>query len=189
MMEAVQKLPEFDVVAGHNRVYIESSEGKREYMPQPRFRGEMTRQQMHMWGMHHGIIIPEACYFRKRALQQHRGYDQSVKWWGFLDLFLRMINSGNRFFVVPIDILITYQTPLSDTQSNLSNVQFWDEFRRVTRTHMGTEERLRSYFGGPLTPRHLTKFYAQKVGKLTGIHPRRALGKLLVNFQGSEHKR
>jgi glycosyltransferase involved in cell wall biosynthesis len=189
MMEAVQKLSEFDVVAGHNQVYIESNEGKREHLPQPRFRGEMTRQQMQMWGMYHGILIPEACYFRKRALQQHKGYDETIKWWGFLDLFLRMINSGNRFFVVPIDILITYQTPLSDTQSNLSNAQFWDEFHRVMRKHMGTETRLRNYFGGPLTPLHIFNFYAGKVGKLTGIHPRRAVAKLLGSIQGGDRKR
>jgi len=173
MMDAVKRLPEYGVIAGHNDVYIEKADGSLELMQQPKFRGEVSRSDMCKWGMDYGILIPEACFFRKAALLQHGSYDLSWKWWGFLDLFYRMINGGVRFFVVPIPILKTYQTTQSDTWANLNNPKFWEEFFRVIHKNTGWQWWLWRWLDGTFNPYRKLLHYAYRLSNATGIHPRR----------------
>lgn len=179
MMQVVDNLPEYGVIAGHNDMYEEFGPGDERFVPQQRFRGELSRRQMYQWGNACGIIIPEVCFFRRSTLLVHHGYRETLKWWGFLDLFLRMINSGTRFFVLPIKILKTYQTLKSDTFANLSNPAFWEEFYAVVQEHAGLRWRLWHQYGGTLRPDRVATFYAKQVCKATGFHPRATLRSML----------
>jgi glycosyltransferase involved in cell wall biosynthesis len=181
MMQVVDQLPEYDVIAGHNDVYLETN-GTQHHQSQRRFRGEVGRTQMYRWGPE-AILIPEVCFFRKSALVMHHGYDESLRWWGFIDLFLRMINSGVRFFVLPITILKTYQTAQSETYSNLSNPAFHEEFSRVIEKHAGFRWRLWHQYGGSLRPGHIAHLYIAQFCKATGFHPRKMLRTMLNTWR------
>jgi glycosyltransferase involved in cell wall biosynthesis len=186
MLETVKRLPEFGVVAGHNDVYVEKPDGQVEPYFVPKFRGEVTRSDMCKWGMHHGILVPETCFFRKEVFQKHGGYDLKWKWWGFLDLFYRFINNGVRFFVVPIPILKTYQTMQSDTWTNLNNPKFWEEFFRVIHKNTSWRWWLWRWLDGTFNPSRKLLHYAHRFSQATGIRPKQILRSLFQ--RGGERK-
>lgn len=186
MMEAIKRLPEFGVIAGDNDVYIEKADGSAELMEQPKFRGEVSRSDMSKWGMHHGILIPEACFFRREVFQKHGSYDLIWKWWGFLDLFYRFINGGVRFFVVPIPILKTYQTGQSDTWTNLNNPKFWEEFFRVIHKNTSWRWWLWRWLDGTFNPSRKLLHYAHRFSQATGIRPKQMFRNLFQ--RGGERK-
>lgn len=187
MMDAVDKLGAFDIVSGHNVIFQEIEYGKAERVAQKKFWGEVTKQQLFHWGPNAGILIPESCYFRRNALLAVGGYDESFKWWGFLDLFYRMLEAGSRLYVVPVDIMISYQTPQSDTFSNLKNEPFVREFERVLFRHRGIvwgacyrgRQKMAKLAGGSLAPRDVMDRLVEKLGAKTGFHPRAILRKWL----------
>jgi len=183
MVEVMTQLDEYDVIAGHNQLVIEHLDGRQEYHKQLRYRGELSRKDMYRWRTV-GILIPEVCFFRKSALERMGGYDLSLKWWGFLDLFFRMSNAGLRFFVLPVVIMKSYQTPESETLSNLQNAQFWKEYFDVINRHAGHRWRLWHQAGGSLRPDRVAYYYATRLCKATGFHPRKMLREVAGQFLG-----
>jgi glycosyltransferase len=164
---------EYAVVAGHNQVWFEELDGSKVTCYQEKFSGNVGWQDFVKYGRPK-FLVPEVCLFRRSVLEKFGGFDASLKWFGFLDLFYRMLAAGHLFFVVPITILNTYQTPFSDTRSNLgNNAKFSREYRRVIRKHVGVYWGLWHYFGGKLNPINVAYVLLVRLASLTGIHPRR----------------
>lgn len=177
MMHAVNRLPEHAVVAGHNDLFEEELDGSSKHVPQARFVGEVSRHDLYRWGLRHGILIPEVSYIRKEAFEKMGGFDLKLKWWGFLDLFLRMANANMRFFVLPIPIMKTYQHLLSDTRSNNSNRQFFAEHDCVLRWHTPFIVRALNSLREGQALGQLARRLMKSLGAFTGVHPRKFLAR------------
>src|SRR5262249_11688586 len=116
--------PEYDVIAGHNIVWLEEPDGSRSRNPQERFCGAGTRKEFVKFWARPKFIIPEVCFFRKSVFDKVGGYETSLRWFGFLDHFFRVLSLGLRLFVVPVSILNTYHTLESDSRANALNPHF-----------------------------------------------------------------
>ena len=174
MMHIIDRMPAYDVVGGHNEVIFESNDGVRETRGQGRYTGEVGRSEMLRWGRP-AVLVPEACFFRRTALERVGCYDEGWRWWGFLDLFFRMIDAGSRFFIMPVTILRTYQTARSETFSNSGDPSFWQEQLRVFEKHGGIGCRLWQQCGGSLRPDRVTHYFVRRLCAQIGFHPRRML--------------
>jgi glycosyltransferase involved in cell wall biosynthesis len=183
MMDFIDAHPEYDVVGGHNELVNEEANGSCVIVDQGRFVGEISNEDFKKWGKPN-YLIPEVCFFRKQAFQRIGGYNLSLKWWGFLDLFFRMINSGMRIYVRPVPILRTYQTVVSDTRSNLQNPRFWKEYVHVIKTNAGLTWAIWHYFGGTLNPARILLIYIRRLLTLLHFHPR----KLLIEWWSAMRK-
>jgi glycosyltransferase involved in cell wall biosynthesis len=163
----LKERPEYDIVAGHNAPWFEEPDGSKVKIWQERFCGEVGWQDFQKYGRPK-FLIPEVCFIRKSLYEKVGGYDTSLRWFGFLDHFYRALSAGARIFVVPVPILITYQTWQSDTRVNIANPAFKGEYLGVIRKHVGPMWGAWHYFDGTLNPVKLLKRW--------GFHPRRVYG-------------
>lgn len=171
MMPIVERMPAYDVVGGHNEVILEFPDGGQEPCAQGRYFGEVGRREMLRWGRP-AVLVPEACFFRRAALERVGCYDEGWRWWGFLDLFFRMIDAGSRFFIVPVKILKTHQTSRSETFSNSGDPSFWREQLQVFEKHGGIVGRLWQQCGGTLRPDRVAHYFLRRLCAKIGFHPR-----------------
>lgn len=178
IMPFIRMHPEYDVIAGQNIIYHEELDGRKTRINQGKFMGELTPRDIYKWGRPN-ILIPEVCFFRRSVFENVGAYDESLRWWGFLDLFLRICKAGLRIYVFPEPILITYQTVLSDTRSNQENPAFLEEWRAVIRRNAGWLWHRWHVQGGTFNPySHLLNPLRRLFDRL-GFHPKRYLRKFL----------
>jgi glycosyltransferase involved in cell wall biosynthesis len=126
--------PECDAVGGHNHVFLEDPAGKLTTDPQTKFTGDVSIDVLRAFP-HGGVFIPECVFFRREVLEKHGGYDESFRYWGYLDFFFRLIKAGVRIRIIPENILITYQTPVSDSIKQNGSGRWIQEWTMVQKRH------------------------------------------------------
>jgi glycosyltransferase involved in cell wall biosynthesis len=185
MMEYLAEHPECDAVTGHNQVYIEDTVGNLMPYPQKKFIGDVSVEDLRAFP-HYGIFIPECTFFRREVLAKYGGYDESFRYWGYLDLFFRLVRAGVRIRVIPEQILITYQTPASDSIRANGNHRWNYEWNAVQKRHSTLYWRIWHDAGGEITSKSLLKWIFRKACLTCfGATPRPLLARLTRRFRGS----
>ncbi len=183
MVEYLADHPEIDAVAGHNHVYLEDAEGNITPLPQKKFIGDVLIDDLRAFP-HRGIFIPECTFFRREVLEKHGGYDERFRYWGYLDFFFRLIKSGVRIRVVPAEVLITYQTPASDSIRANENARWNLEWKIVQKRHNNLYWRAWHVLGGEVTWLSLLRWTFRKASLVCfGESPRPLFGRLIRRFR------
>jgi glycosyltransferase involved in cell wall biosynthesis len=154
LVELLDANPNIDVVFGHNTVALEDANGNLTEYSQRKFEGRVSIRDM--WAFpRKGIFIPECMFARRAVLQRVNGYDQSFKYWGYLDFFFRLVLAGAVMEVLPVNVLKTYQTPSSDSIVGNGSPKWVEEWQRIQRHYVPIRWRLWHWFDGDLSPRNV----------------------------------
>ena len=171
MMRYLDEHPEIDGVAGHNQVLIEDNEGRAVTYSQRKFEGDVSLDDVRAFP-HRGIFVPECLFCRREVYDQCGGFDESFRYWGYLDHYFRIVKSGFRIRVIPEEILTTYQTPQSDSIRANGSPRWIEEWRTVQKRHNTFYWRMFHELGGDISFKRLVSY---SCSKLTGKSPRRLL--------------
>lgn len=184
MVRYLSEHPECDAVAGHNQVFLEDASGKLTFFPQKKFVGNVSLEDLRAFP-HKGIFIPECLFLRREFIEKCGGYDEGFCYWGYLDFFFRLVKAGFRLRVVPEQILITYQTPESDSIAANGNARWKQEWKLLQKRHNTIYWRIWQAQGGEFTLASPLKYLLRKVFNRIGFAPRAYLRSLQNRlFQG-----
>lgn len=174
MMELLIARPELDVVIGHNRIFLEDVAGNREVYPQMKLEGLITLKSLLMFPKR-GLVVPECAFFRRRVIDRVKGYDLQYRYWGYLDLFIRVAEAAFRIEGVPEVILDTLQTPMSDSVTQSASARWAQEHEAIIRAHGGERWVWWHRFGGELTILSPLKWLLRRACEALGTTPRQLL--------------
>jgi hypothetical protein len=119
----------------------EDINGEVREQPQLKFVGTVTSESLFKYP-YSGIFIPECMYARREMVTRVGGYDPQFKYWGFLDFFFKIVVSGAMVQVVPDKILVSYQTPMSDTVTGTGNERWKFEWALIQKRYVPLRWRL-----------------------------------------------
>ena len=188
MLKYLEDHPEIDVLIGHNKVFLEDEQGYLTFYPQVKLEGPIEFHDMLKFPKR-GIIIPECSFFRRRIFEKIGPWDETFKYWGYFDYFMRITKAGGRMVAIPRVILTTYQTPESDSIRNNGNQRWSWEYYEVLRKHTNLYWILWHRFGGELTPFTPLKWVGRKMCAAVGIcHPRLRLRNFIAKLRHQNTK-
>ena len=119
-------------------------------------------------------------FLRRKVIEQCGGYDESFRYWGYLDWFFRIVKSGYLIKVVPEQILITGQAPESDSIQMNGSPRWIEEWNIVQNRHNNMYGRLFHKMGGNISwsPKRLVSLLFIL---MTGKSPRYYYNKIVGN--------
>lgn len=172
LLERLEAAPDLDLLIGQNTVMAEDANGATREQPQPKFTGTITLQSLWKYP-YSGIFVPECMFARSETIARVGGYDMSFKYWGFIDFFFRLVLAGARIEVVPDKVLISYQTPLSDTVAAVGNETWNREWALLQSRYVPLRWRLWHRLGGDVSPSGVAKFTVRRATRAVfGRSPR-----------------
>jgi GT2 family glycosyltransferase len=173
----LQEEPDLEGVFGQNRVYIVGPDGSRSEYAQKKFVGEVTLEVVSQFPKC-GWFIPECLFIRRETLERVGGYDESFRYWGYLDFFFRLAEAGARLRVIPDVIVHTLQTTMSDSITANSSPVWNEEWKRIQRQHNTLYWRAWHELGGSTSPKAIVQWAGRKLSYgLFGKNPRALFGK------------
>lgn len=172
LLERLEKDPKIDILIGQNTVFREDADGRTHEQPQRKFVGTVTL--MSLWKYpYSGIFVPECMFARSAAIARVHGYDTHFKYWGFIDFFFRLVLSGAVIHVVPDKVLISYQTPFSDTVTGAGNERWQYEWGMLQERYVPLRWRIWHRLGGDTSVFGVTKFVLRSASRAVfGRSPR-----------------
>lgn len=176
-LEYLAAHPELDAVACQNEVLIEDAQGRTTAYVQAKFLGEVGLDDLGAFPLK-GIFIPECLFFRREVITKCGGFDESFRYWGYLDWLFRLVKNGSRIRVIPDKFLITYQAPESDS-IRANGCRLWqDEWREVQRRHNTLYWRLWHKLGGTVSASAALKWLVRHCCiRISGRSPRELLAR------------
>jgi glycosyltransferase involved in cell wall biosynthesis len=176
MVNILLKDETLDAVFGQNQVFIETASGEISPFPQRKFVGDVTLQDLWKFPAL-GFFIPECMFARRKVFEVCKGYDEEFHYWGYLDLFFRMIKSGMNMRVVSDVILNTYQTVQSDSIACNGNERWKAEWQLVQKRHVPLYWRLWHGCSGEVSVWNIFKYAVRCCCENGfGLSPRQLLG-------------
>lgn len=172
LLERLEKDPNVDILIGQNTVFREDADGRTQEQPQPKFLGTVTLKSLWKYP-YSGIFVPECMFAKSEVIARVRGYDPHFKYWGFIDFFFRLVLSGAAIRVVPDKVLISYQTPLSDTVAAAGSERWQYEWRLLQERYVPLRWRVWHRLGGNTSASGIVKFVLRSTSRaLSGRSPR-----------------
>lgn len=164
--------PELDGVFGQNTVYIVAADGSRQEYQQKKYVGDLTLDVVRKFPRS-GFFIPECLFIRRETLDRVGGYDESFRYWGYLDFFFRLVKGGARLRVVPDVIVHTLQTHASDSITANGGALWNEEWLRIQKRHNTLYWRAWHELGGEVSPKTAAQWAGRKLThSLFGKNPR-----------------
>jgi glycosyltransferase involved in cell wall biosynthesis len=182
MIAFAEAHPEIDIVGAQATWLLEAEDGSAKEKPWNQPEGPISFEDMLGLGQSLGILTPESCLTRLDLYHRVGGLDLAFHYWAYWEFWLRALQRGAKFHVLPERVMERIQTPLSDgiLGQKPERVKRWkDEMNRILLRYGGRKWIWWHRCGGRLTAGRVMYYLVAQVCQKTHFHPRSLLRKLL----------